>query len=84
MNSGQNDPSNAVAAAVAAHGGLLQPMSMQNLLAMASMGQPAMTTSANQSISAASMNNVATPLCKYIYITMHICSIHTAEKTMSS
>lgn len=68
MNGPSNDPSNAVtAAAVAAHGGLLQPMSMQNLLAMASMGQSAaLATPTNQSISAASLNNVATPLCKYI------------------
>lgn len=67
MNGGQNDPSNVVAAAVA-HGGLLQPMSMQSLLAMASMGQQAsLAAPNNQSISAASMNNVAAPLCKYIF-----------------
>lgn len=74
MNGGQNDPSNAVAAAVA-HGGLLQPMSMQSLLAMASMGQQAtMAAPSNQSISAASMNNVAAPLCKY-YTALHYCYV---------
>lgn len=66
MNGGQNDSSNAMAAAVA-HGGLLQPMSMQSmqsLLAMAGMGQPTMGAPNNQSISATSLNNVAAPLCK--------------------
>lgn len=65
MNGTQSDPSNAMAAAVA-HGGLLQPMSMQSLLAMTGMGQPTLAAPSNQSISAAAMNNVAAPLCKYI------------------
>lgn len=69
MNCAQSDSSsNAVAAAVA-HAGLLQPISMQNLLAMAGLGQSTLSpTSSNQSINAAQLNTAATPLCKFRYL----------------
>lgn len=49
----------------ATHAGLLQPLSMQNLLAMACIGQsPLSPTASSQSLSGAQLGTTTTPLCK--------------------
>lgn len=50
----------------ATHASLLQPFSMQNLLAMACMGQsPLNPTASSQSLSSAQLGTTTTPLCKW-------------------
>lgn len=51
----------------ATHASLLQPISMQNLLAMACMGQSSLSPNASsQTISGAQMGTTTTtPLCKF-------------------
>lgn len=48
----------------ATHASLLQPFSMQNLIAMACMGQsPLSPTASSQTLSSAQLGTAATPLC---------------------
>lgn len=69
MNGAQFDTSSASplsAGSNATHASLLQPISMQNLLAMACMGQsPLSPTASSQTISSAQLGpTTTTPLCK--------------------
>lgn len=66
INGTQNESSaNSVAAQL--HAGLLQPLSMHNLLAMAGIGQSNAAAASNQSLSNAQLNSAAAAqLCKYI------------------
>ena len=53
----------------ATHPSLLQPISMQNILAMACLGQsPLSPTASSQSLSAAQLGTASTPLCMYSHI----------------
>lgn len=65
MNGGQLDstPNSFSGGSAAAHPSLLQPITMQNLLAMACLGQsPLSPTPSSQSLSA-QLGTASTPLC---------------------
>lgn len=72
MNGAQLDATqNSISAgSTATHPSLLHPISMQNILAMACLGQsPLSPTASSQSLStAAQLGTASTPLCMYINI----------------
>lgn len=75
MNGAQFDTSSASPlsnGSNATHASLLQPISMQNLLAMACMGQsPLSPTASSQTISSAQLGpTTTTPLCKFFHSKM--------------
>lgn len=70
MNGAQLDTSTTPisAGSAATHANLLQPISMQNLLAMACMGQsPLSPTASSQTLSSAQLGTTTTPLCKHYH-----------------
>lgn len=73
MNGAQLETSSSQISAgstAAHHANLLQPISMQNLLAMACMGQSALSpTASSQSISGAQLGT-STPLCTLLSISL--------------
>lgn len=71
LNSAQLDTStNSISAgSTASHANLLQPLSMQNLIAMACMGQsPISPNASSQSLSSAQLGTTTTPLCKFLQL----------------
>lgn len=81
LDSTQNSLS---AGTTATHPSLLQPISMQNILAMACLGQsPLSPTASSQSLSAAQLGTASTPLCMHFVFDRNATSLHWISVLMS-